>query len=102
MPAGKYNPLSRPLFIYVNKKAAQTRPEVKQFVEFYIKNAAKLSSEVKYVPLPEASYSMVAARFEKMDVGTVFGGEPEVGLTIEDLLKRETVTEGKAPAGEKK
>ncbi len=97
--AGKYNPLSRPLFIYVNKKAAETRPEVKQFVDFYLKNAAKLSAEVKYVPLPSGSYTLVAERFAKLDVGTVFGGHAEVGLTIEEILKRETVTEGKSLGG---
>lgn len=93
--AGKYNPLSRPLFIYVNKKAADERPEVKQFVEFYINNAKSLSSEVKYVPLPDSAYKLVGERFAKSDTGTVFGGHSEVGLTIDEILKRETVTEGR-------
>jgi hypothetical protein len=48
---GAYAPLSRPIFIYVSKKAAR-RPEVKRYVEFYIKHASTLVSEVKYVPLP--------------------------------------------------
>jgi phosphate transport system substrate-binding protein len=99
---GIYNPLSRPLFIYVNKKSAQTRPEVKKFVEFYLQNAGSLAAEVKYVPLPQNAYGMATERWNKMDTGTVFGGHPEVGLTIEDLLKRETVDTVKEPAGEKK
>jgi phosphate transport system substrate-binding protein len=98
---GTYNPLSRPLFIYVNKKAAQTRPEVKQFVDFYLQNANSLSAEVKYVPLPQNAYAMATERWNKMDTGTVFGGEPGVGMTIEDLLKRETVETVKEP-GDKK
>ena len=97
--AGKYNPLSRPLFIYVNKKAVETRPEVKQFVDFYLKNVANLSAEVKYVPLPASAYALVADRFAKLDHGTVFGGHAEVGLTIEEILKRETVSEGKSLGG---
>jgi phosphate transport system substrate-binding protein len=100
--AGKYNPLSRPLFIYVNKKSVGTRPEVRQFVEFYIKNVKELSAEVKYVPLPDSAYELVKSRFDRMDVGTVFGGHPEVGLTIEDILKRETVSEAKSHGDDKK
>src|SRR3982751_4926992 len=38
---GSYHPLSRPLFIYVSKKSAE-RPEVKQFVEFYLKEGLTL------------------------------------------------------------
>ena len=86
--SGKYQPLSRPLFIYVNAKSAE-RPEVKEFVEFYIKNAEKLSKQVGYIPLPSKAYPEIAKRFEQRKTGTVFGGEPEVGLTIDELLKRE-------------
>jgi len=32
---------------------------------------------------------MAEERFKKMNVGTVFGGELQVGLTVEELLKRE-------------
>jgi phosphate transport system substrate-binding protein len=45
---GTYRPLARPIFIYVSAKAAQ-RPEIKEFVEFYNKQATKLVKEVKYV-----------------------------------------------------
>jgi phosphate transport system substrate-binding protein len=49
---GTYKPLSRPLFIYVNKKALE-RPEVRAFVEFYVENANKLAAEVGYVATPD-------------------------------------------------
>ncbi len=45
-----YSPLSRPLYIYINK-AKIAQPQVKEFVKFYIDNAATLSKEVGYVPL---------------------------------------------------
>ena len=61
---GTYQPLSRPVFIYVSKKAAE-RPEVQKFVEFYVKNAEKLVREVNYVGLGDAAYTMVADRFAK-------------------------------------
>lgn len=85
---GSYFPLSRPLFIYISQKAAE-RPEVKEFVEFYIKNVESLAKQVKYVPLTKATYDMALEHFKKGKIGTVFGGSPEVGLKVEDLLKRE-------------
>jgi phosphate transport system substrate-binding protein len=86
---GSYAPLSRPLFIYVNKSAAKTRPEVKAFVEYYLKNAAKLSEEVKYVSLPPKAYELTESRFAKMQAGSAFLGKEHVGLNIEDVLARE-------------
>lgn len=59
---GTYKPLSRPVFIYVSKKAA-ARPEVQRFVEFYLKNADSLVREVHYVTLGAASYTSSAAKF---------------------------------------
>jgi len=85
---GTYQPLSRPIFIYVNKKATE-RPEVKEFVEFYLKNAPKLVKQVKYVPLPDRAYKLAEERFARKVAGTVFGGEPKIGMKIEDLLKLE-------------
>jgi phosphate transport system substrate-binding protein len=85
---GIYSPLSRPLFIYVNKNAL-SRPEVKEFVDFYLKNADKLSRQVKYVPLPANAYKLATERFTKMKTGSMFGGEEKVGMKIEELLKLE-------------
>ncbi len=85
---GTYSPLGRPIFIYVSKKSA-AKPEVKEFVEYYLKNAAPLVKEVKYVPLPAKAYGIALEHFQKGKIGTVFGGSSEVGLKIEDLLKRE-------------
>jgi phosphate transport system substrate-binding protein len=83
-----YSPLARPLFIYVNAKSA-AKPTVKKFVEFYLANAFKLTTEVKFIPLPAAAYTTAAGHFTKNRVGTVFGGKEAIGLKIEDLLKRE-------------
>jgi phosphate transport system substrate-binding protein len=85
---GSYQPLARPIFIYVNAKSLG-KPEVKEFVEYYMKNGAKLSKEVKYVPLPDKAYPMAWGNVVKGKTGTVFGGVAEVGVKIDDLLKRE-------------
>ena len=84
-----YQPLSRPLFIYVNKTSTK-KAEVKRFVEFYLKNGAKLAKEVGYIALPDAAYDLAAKRYAKGVTGSVFGGQgAAVGLKIEDLLAKE-------------
>jgi phosphate transport system substrate-binding protein len=86
---GTYQPLSRPVFIYVSTKAAE-RPEVQRFVEFYLKEADTLVREVNYVGLGEAAYALVADRFGKRVTGSLFAGADDtVGVTIEQLLARE-------------
>ena len=85
---GSYQPLARPIFIYVNIKSAD-KPEVKEFIEFYMKNATTLVKEVKFFPLPAQAYTTNLEHLYKKRVGTVFGGQSEVGLRIEELLKRE-------------
>jgi phosphate transport system substrate-binding protein len=85
---GTYQPLARPIFIYVNAKAVE-RPEIREFIEFYMKNAEALVKEVKYMPLPAKAYAHNVEMVEKKMLGTKFGGENKVGLTIEELMKLE-------------
>ncbi|BAC09716.1 periplasmic phosphate-binding protein of phosphate ABC transporter [Thermosynechococcus vestitus BP-1] len=85
---GTYQPLSRPIFIYVNAKAAQ-RPEVKKFITYYLNNGVAMAKKVKYVPLPTSAYKTILANFNRNRIGTVFGGQEAVGLTIKQLLSRE-------------
>ena len=65
---GTYTPLSRPLFIYVNSAGAK-KTEVKDFVSFYLENAAALSKDVGYVPLPEAEYTKQINKFNEFVAG---------------------------------
>ncbi|MBI2778506.1 MAG: PstS family phosphate ABC transporter substrate-binding protein [Gammaproteobacteria bacterium] len=85
---GSYQPLSRPIFIYVNAKSIQ-KPEVKEFVEFYLKNAASLVKQVSYIPLSVTDYNLVLENVNKRKLGSLFGGVPEVGVTIDELMRRE-------------
>ena len=85
---GTYQPLSRPLFLYVSVKAA-ARPEVQEFIRFCLTKGEPLVSEVGYVPLPAAAYATVLKHFDERKTGTVFGGVPKVGLTIDQLLTME-------------
>ena len=65
---GSYAPLSRPLFIYVNSKAAE-RLEVIEFVNFYIDNAPELAKEVGYIPLTTEEYKKEKEKFEQFTGG---------------------------------
>lgn len=86
---GTYQPLSRPLFIYVSKKSSE-RAEVQRFIEFYLRNAGELSKEVGYIALPDSAYDLAFKRFGKGTAGSVFGGHgSQVGVKIEDLLQKE-------------
>jgi phosphate transport system substrate-binding protein len=85
---GTYAPLSRPIFIYVKAKSLD-KPEVKEFIEFYMKNGAALTKEVKYVPLPASAYTGNVEHMKKKKLGTVFGGHNEIGITVEEVMKRE-------------
>ncbi|HUU46171.1 MAG TPA: PstS family phosphate ABC transporter substrate-binding protein [Acidobacteriota bacterium] len=86
---GRYAPLSRPLFLYVGAQAAE-RPEVKAFVDFYLKHAPQLAGEVGYVALPARAYQLATARFHNGIVGSAFAGKKTTGMTIEDILAVES------------
>jgi phosphate transport system substrate-binding protein len=85
---GTYQPLSRPIFIYINARSI-AKPEVREFTEYYMTHGAKLAEEVKYVPLPASAYKTAWEHVLRNKKGTVFGGTAEVGITIEELLRRE-------------
>ncbi len=86
---GTYQPLSRPIFVYVSAKSLD-RPEVAEFVRYYLANAPKLSLEVGYIPLPERAYELAQKRVDGRVTGSVFGGKgSRVGVSIEKLLEGE-------------
>lgn len=83
---GNYRPLSRPIFIYVSRRALE-RPEVKQFVDFYLTEGASLVREVGYVPLSDAEYALVRQRLTDGVTGSLFEGKDVTQVTsLEQLL----------------
>lgn len=60
---GTYAPLSRPLFMYVNKKSL-AKPEVKAFVEYFLTTGTKLIQSVGYVPLKTTEYQTELAKIK--------------------------------------
>ncbi|WP_349774495.1 PstS family phosphate ABC transporter substrate-binding protein [Paenibacillus camelliae] len=62
---GSYTPLSRELYFYVNN-AEMARPEVAEFVKFYIENASELAGEVGYVGMPQEAYDEQLAKIDAL------------------------------------
>ncbi len=83
-----YKPLSRPIFIYVNAKSTE-KAEVNEFINFYMKNAPELVTEVKYFPLSKEVYDLNIEHLNKKKVGTVFKGTG-INIKLEDILKLES------------
>jgi phosphate transport system substrate-binding protein len=86
-----YQPLARPLFMYVNKTKLEENEDVRSYVEFVLtpENAVELVAEVGYVPLPEEAFALAQAKVEAGRTGSFFGGESKIGVKIEDLLQAE-------------
>ena len=84
-----YQPLSRPLFIYVNLWSSQNRGEVYKFVDFYLQKAPTIVNSVGSVPLPEEAYKIDYVHLHKGKAGTVFGGKSQFDLTIGELLRKQ-------------
>ncbi|MGM0555141.1 MAG: phosphate ABC transporter substrate-binding protein PstS family protein [Myxococcota bacterium] len=83
-----YQPLTRPLFIYVSEKSAEENPAVPELVEFYLTESEELIEYAGYVPLPEETNKLLLERFEARETGSVFGGEgSKIGVSVADLLR---------------
>jgi phosphate transport system substrate-binding protein len=89
---GSYAPLSRPMFIYVNA-AALRRPQVQQFVQYYVNNAGRLAAQVGYIPLPASAYQAYLQRVQRRTQGTAFGGRQAIGVTIAEVIARPLIVE---------
>lgn len=71
---GSYQPLSRPVFIYV-KATAAVRAKVRAFTRFYLApENAGLVMQIGDVPLPTLSLRAARSHFDRVQTGTAFGG----------------------------
>ncbi len=84
-----YQPLARPLFVYVDAKVAQENNSLKEFIEYYVQQAPDIVSKVGYIPLPEEGYQLAELQFIRGEVGTAFNGVPEPDITITEILRRQ-------------
>ncbi|MFM7755029.1 MAG: PstS family phosphate ABC transporter substrate-binding protein [Cyanobium sp.] len=84
---GSYKPLSRPLFVYVNDKQMRANDEIRSFVGFTVGNGLKLVEQAGYIPLPADTYRLVESKLYRHILGTSFGGDLPVGLSIGEALR---------------
>lgn len=71
--AGRYAPLSRPVFVYISLAALQ-RPEVQALVDYYVRHVAELAHDVGYVALSPAVQAAVQARVVSRVTGSLYDG----------------------------
>ena len=85
---GSYKPLSRPIFVYITKKAA-ARPDVQAFMKFYLaEQGRKLVEEVGYIGLPNSVNEAALKRFDAQRTGSIFEGGSKVGARLEEMLAK--------------
>lgn len=85
---GSYQPLTRPLFMYVNAKHLDEVPNVEDFAMFMMKHdlAPELVASTGYLALPARAFDLGQAKIKARKTGSFFDGGSKVGVTIEDLL----------------
>lgn len=88
--SGRYRPLSRPLFLYV-RESYRERPELRQFVEFYLERAGRRAAEMGYFPLPNHVYDLARERLQAARFGSVFGGRAWTAFDIEEIMRHAPV-----------
>jgi len=69
---GSYKPLSRPLFVYVQADALETRLEVTEFLTFLLQNQRTLARAALFVPMTgdQADKSLTAVQGAGIDAGS--------------------------------
>jgi phosphate transport system substrate-binding protein len=84
---GTYQPLSRPIFVYVSTDAAE-REEVQGLINYYLTEGRELVNEVGYIAMPDRAYELALERFAARTTGSVFGGDGStVGASVIDMLE---------------
>jgi phosphate transport system substrate-binding protein len=83
--SGAYQPLARPVFVYVNAQSLQ-REDVRRFVEYYVAHVADLANDVGYVPLDARVQGAVRARLASRQTGSLFAATP--GTSSATLAQR--------------
>jgi phosphate transport system substrate-binding protein len=86
--AGRYKPLARPLFIYINDQALVARSDLQKFTTFFVRNGLRLVEEAGDIPLPASTYQLVESKLYKRVHGSAFSGDLPVGLSIGEALRR--------------
>lgn len=85
---GRYRPLSRPLFVYVNDRSLAEKRNMQAFTTFFVRNGLRLVEAAGDIPLPSSTYQLVESKLYKRVQGSAFSGDLPVGLSIGETLRR--------------
>ncbi|MFM9047455.1 MAG: substrate-binding domain-containing protein, partial [Cyanobium sp.] len=83
-----YQPLSRPMFIYVNARQMAAKAPLRNFVGYMLRNASEIVEKEGSVPLSDMQYLMVENKLFRHVQGSAFAGDLPIGLTLGELLNR--------------
>lgn len=85
---GSYQPLTRPLFMYVNKDNLEANPKIEDFAKFFFdpELAPELVASTGYLPLPDRAYTLAEQKIDARKTGSFFDGGSEIGVSVDDLL----------------
>jgi len=86
--SGRYQPLSRPLFVYINDKALAARPDLQRFTSYAVRNGLRIVAASGDIPLPASTYRLVESKLYKRTTGSAFSGDLPIGLSIGEALRR--------------
>ncbi|MBM3604176.1 MAG: PstS family phosphate ABC transporter substrate-binding protein [Alphaproteobacteria bacterium] len=82
---GRYQPLARPLFLYVNAAALQDNLQLQVFLQDYLSGMQDWVHFTGYMPLSGAAYQKAVERLAAAETGTRYNGELQIGLGIDEL-----------------
>lgn len=85
---GTYQPLTRPLFMYVNKDHLESKANVEDFAKFFFDpaDAPDLVASTGYLALPKAAFAAAEAKIAARKTGSFFDGGSKLGVKLSDLL----------------
>ena len=86
--ASRYLPLSRPLFFYVNDQALKANPVIRSFIVSTLGRGGKVAQRAGVIPLQDSTYRLVTNKLYRNVLGTAFGGNLPIGLSIGQVLER--------------
>jgi phosphate transport system substrate-binding protein len=62
---GTYKPLSRALFMYVNRSSLESKPLVRGFATFIVENEQRIAQNTRLVPLSSEQVSAQARKLRR-------------------------------------
>jgi phosphate transport system substrate-binding protein len=91
-----YQPLSRPLFLYVNDDLLQRSESLRSFLRHTLNNGRRIAQQAGAIPLIDSTYRLSETKVYKRVRGTAYGGQLPIGLTLDEVLNRSLDQDKKA------